>query len=191
MKIGTKKMILVLAMLIIGLTSLVAPAPAASATLETSKHNYDLGEVVSFTLKNTGATPITANMNLPWWIEKLVGGQWVIPYSPGVTSEGWTLNPNESKTWEWNQYTITPITIDAGIYKVVVRISGEEWYVVFTIGDRDSDGMPDTVDACPDTAGPAFNNGCPVTTPIKSPTSSCVGTTILSIFVLTGLLAKK
>ena len=28
--------------------------------------------------------------------------------------------------------------------------------------DRDGDGVPDDVDACPDVAGPASNNGCPI-----------------------------
>lgn len=189
MKIGMKRMVLVLVLLSTGLISLVAPAPAASATLETSKHNYDLGELVSFTLKNTGTTPIVATMNLPWWIEKQVGGTWTVVYSPGVTAEGWTLNPTESKTWEWKQWSITPITIDAGIYRVGVNISGEKWVAIFTIGDKDSDGMPDTVDGCPDEPGPIYNNGCPVTVPAKSPV--CVGSTILSLFVLAGLTAKR
>lgn len=29
-------------------------------------------------------------------------------------------------------------------------------------GDRDRDGVPDSADKCPDTAGPADNNGCPL-----------------------------
>ena len=28
--------------------------------------------------------------------------------------------------------------------------------------DRDNDGLPDTEDRCPDTAGPRSNKGCPV-----------------------------
>ncbi len=187
MKIGMKKVILVLIILSTGFASLVTPAASASAALTTSKSNYDLGEHVFFTLKNTGTTPIIANMNLPWWIEKLSGGTWTIPYEPGVTSEGWTLNPNESKTWEWNQNSVTPIPIDAGIYRVVVSISGEKWFAIFTIGDKDSDGMPDNVDGCPSEPGLPVNNGCPST----SPTGLCVGSTILGLFVLMGFLIKK
>lgn len=29
------------------------------------------------------------------------------------------------------------------------------------VGDRDNDNVPDNIDACPDTPGPASNNGCP------------------------------
>ena len=34
-------------------------------------------------------------------------------------------------------------------------------------GDRDGDGLPDTRDQCPDVAGPASNNGCPVFTVVQ------------------------
>jgi len=162
MKIGMKKMVLVLVMLSMGLTSLVAPAPGIQATVTTSKCNYELGEPVYFTLKNTGTTPIVSNEGYPWRIEKLIGGGWVTPYVPPWTSQSWTLYPGQSKTWEWGQWSITDIKIDAGVYRAVVNISGNKWFAIFTIGDKDSDGLPDTVDGCSYSFGRICNKGCPI-----------------------------
>ncbi|MFN8378882.1 MAG: SH3 domain-containing protein [Anaerolineae bacterium] len=36
-------------------------------------------------------------------------------------------------------------------------------------GDRDGDGLPDTVDRCPDAAGPRTNGGCPLAQPTNAP----------------------
>lgn len=54
--------------------------------------------------------------------------------------------------------------------------------------DSDSDGLNDCEDNCPNQSGPRSNNGCPQqqTTP-----SFCLGTSLLSVFVLLGVTIRK
>ncbi len=160
MKIGIGKMVLVLVILSTGLTSLVTPAPGTQATITTSKHNYELGEDVVFTLKNTGTTTIGFGAG-SWGIDKLTGGKWTRINLGFQVMILWFVDPNESYTWEWGQWSADPnLIVDAGIYRVVVY---NESSAIFTIGDKDSDGLPDTVDGCKYSFGRIYNKGCPFT----------------------------
>lgn len=106
-----------------------------SANLTTNKATYALGETVFFTLTNTGGIPITSNDVNPWAVYKQMGPVWQIAYVPAAMLQPWTLNPGQSKTWSWGQTSNAALTIDAGMYKVEVKIPGVgTWSQTFAIG---------------------------------------------------------
>jgi poly(3-hydroxybutyrate) depolymerase len=57
---------------------------------------------------------------------------------------------------------------NAGVTEVWINYTDADeegsWTVPAAPADRDGDGVPDAQDLCPDVAGPASNNGCPVDT---------------------------
>lgn len=117
----------------VSFTTLAAGIP--SATLTTNKAVYSLGEVVVFTLTNTGAIPLVCNVNNPWSIYKRVGGSWQVVYVPAVMIQNWTLNSGNSKSWSWAQSSNAMVPIDEATYKVEVSISGVgTWSTQFDIG---------------------------------------------------------
>jgi hypothetical protein len=127
MKIEMKKAMLLLILFIIGLMpTLVAPAPVPFATLTTSKYSYSVGEPVDFTLTNTGTVPISFDMDNLWVVHKeQPDGTWITVFVPAVQTIGWTLDPGDSKTWEWLQDTnVAGVSIDAGTYNVEILVLG-------------------------------------------------------------------
>ena len=108
-------------------------AGVTSATLQTNKSTYSLGETVYFTLKNTGTTDITSNDVNPWVIQKYISGVWQNCYVPAAAIIPWTIHPGQSKTWSWGQNSNAMIPIDDGDYRVRVSIGSNTWIDTFKI----------------------------------------------------------
>ncbi|WP_438710893.1 thrombospondin type 3 repeat-containing protein [Aquimarina muelleri] len=66
-------------------------------------------------------------------------------------------------TW-FNSFLDRTVTIPGKKFILVVKYSGQRKQLVYPLSspDSDGDGVPNSQDNCPNVAGPASNNGCPI-----------------------------
>lgn len=136
MKTKMKRRVLVLFFLSLSISQIpIVMAPNQTAILVTSKPAYAIGEVVYFTLTNTGTEPIEGTCSDPWTIYKDVNGKWEEVYTPPRGEETrWATYPMRCRTWSWEQESNTTVTVDFGTYKVEVSPENAgTWSATFTI----------------------------------------------------------
>lgn len=95
------------------------PTETVAATLVTSKPDYDRGEKVEFTLKNTGNVALELKNGAPFKISQGA----TVKFSPVATQALEAIAAGQSKTWSWDQKGDDGQQVADGTYAVTVDFS--------------------------------------------------------------------
>ncbi|NIQ07678.1 MAG: hypothetical protein GWO20_18775 [Candidatus Korarchaeota archaeon] len=105
----------------------------AGITAGIEKRRFPMGQNITFWLENNRNNTIYFGSPCPWHIEQNVYGKWEVVFSFACAAVMVPFPPGETKTWAWDQRTFHTRAIP-GVYRVVIRVSREEFYLPFNIG---------------------------------------------------------
>lgn len=108
--------------------------------LRTDKKVYKIGEKVTIILENNSNKTVYLRNSAPWRVEKRVGSEWTVVFTPIALQVITPLSPGGSKKWVWSQRDGKGRQVSEGEYRAILTVDNKILEAYFEIKKNDQGG---------------------------------------------------